>query len=318
MAELNRTIESYLQQEVVSGFSGAVLVWHEGGMLINGVYGSLKGQEVSRSHRFCLASLGKQFTSAAVLKCVQRGLLTLDSSIADFISDVPPEKHPITVLNLLAHTSGWLQSYAGETHPDRDSAIAAILAQPLASKPGSVFHYSNDNYQLAAGLIEIVSGITYQEFAITELFTTAGLENTGQLDAKSVLQLAPALEPFPTRFSNPSWGQQGYYSTTQDLYRWYTALRSEEVLQKEWVDKMFAPVVPIREGASALGWFIGATETGVKRIFSRGNEDFGANSLFYAYPEHDTIIIVLTHTGNKDEEISYSRAIHHWIEKRII
>ncbi|MGH7712171.1 MAG: hypothetical protein ACREOG_12845, partial [Gemmatimonadaceae bacterium] len=50
-------------------------------------------------------------------------------------------------------------------------------------------------------------------------------------------------------------------------------------------------------------------------IFTRGNEDFGPNSLVYVYPDREIVIIVLTHAGNADAQRSWSRVIHAQIEQ---
>jgi hypothetical protein len=80
------------------------------------------------------------------------------------------------------------------------------------------------------------------------------------------------------------------------------------------VSTLFAPVAPIKEGSAALGWFVGATESGERRIFVRGNDDFGPNSLIHIYPDRDLVVIVLTHAGDKNEDISWSRAVVATIE----
>ena len=73
---------------------------------------------------------------------------------------------------------------------------------------------------------------------------------------------------------------------------------------------LFAPLVKIGEGHAALGWFIGTTPGGEQRIFTRGSDELGSSSLLYAYPQSDTMIVVLSRAGSKDEEMSWSRAVH--------
>lgn len=87
-----------------------------------------------------------------------------------------------------------------------------------------------------------------------------------------------------------------------------------EILSGPAQAELFKPVVQISEGESALGWFIDRSPKGASRIFTRGNEDFGANSLIYFYPESGSIIIVLTHAGDANEDFSWSRLIHQELE----
>jgi hypothetical protein len=63
-----------------------------------------------------------------------------------------------------------------------------------------------------------------------------------------------------------------------------------------------------------LAWFRGRSPLGRPFIFTRGNEDFGANSLIYAYPNSEIVIVVLTHAGNADDQRSWSRLVHAQIQ----
>jgi len=119
--------------------------------------------------------------------------------------------------------------------------------------------------------------------------------------------VAPARGETPVRLSKIEWGGEGVYSTADDLFRWYRAVRSGSVLSISSVKHLFAPVASIQEGQAALGWFIGRTEHNQTRFFTRGNEDFGANALVYAYPNAAIVIIVLTHAGDASDEVSWSR-----------
>jgi hypothetical protein len=73
-------------------------------------------------------------------------------------------------------------------------------------------------------------------------------------------------------------------------------------------------IAPVGEGEVALGWFIGHSAFGHLCVFTRGNEDFGPNSLIYFYPESEVLIIVLTHVRSSGDSLSSSRNVHAWIE----
>lgn len=267
--------------------------------------------------RFWIASAGKQFTSAAVLKCAERGWLSLDDRISRFFPSAPSDKRAITVRELLSHTSGFGQSYASEGQIERAAAVQRMLAEPLVDTPGHKFHYSNTNYQLAVAIVEITSGKNYRDFVSTELFGPAQLHDTGFAGTPGAKAVVPARAATPHRLLEPEWGGEGVYSTSHDLLTWYRALRDGVVLSRVSVGELFAPVVPIVEGQAALGWFIGATSKGTKRIFTRGNDDFGPNSLLYAYPSSDIVIVVLTHAGYASNKVSWSRAVHAEIENSL-
>ncbi|MBV8728050.1 MAG: beta-lactamase family protein [Candidatus Eremiobacteraeota bacterium] len=248
--------------------------------------------------RFWIASTGKQFTSAAVLKCQEMGLVHLDDKLSRFFPAAPIDKQSITLLQLLSHTSGFNQSYASENKSDRAAAVQAMLSEPLVDRPGARFHYSNINYQLAVAIVEIASRMAYRDFVRKVLWAPNDLHDSGFAGDPGAHEIAPALNPTPDRLQKESWGGEGVYSTAPDLYRWTQALQSDRVLSAASLTQLWHPVAPISEGQSALGWFIGTNQRGDQYIFTRGNEDFGPNSLIYIYPKSSTEVVILTHAGN--------------------
>ena len=312
---LAATIDRAIEEEVRKGFSGAVLVARGKYRIVDRGYGSVRSSPVRSETRFWIASAAKQFVSASILKLVERGLLDLRDPLAKFFRDAPADKRTITVEQLLAHLSGLDNSYVSEGLADRDTAVKLMLAEPLAEKPGKKFRYSNSNYQLAVAVVEIVTGRSYKEFVVEELWRPAGLRNTGFSGGAGSRQVAPAVADTPLRLTKSEWGGEGVYSTTGDLLKWYRALQSGQLLFAESMKRLFTGVTPIGEGQSALGWFIGRTEKGATRIFTRGNEGFGANALVYLYPETHTVIIVLSHAGQANPDTSWSRLVHNKIEK---
>lgn len=312
---LAATIDRAIEEEVRKGFSGAVLIARGKNCIIDRGYGSIRSFPVQSRSRFWVASAAKQFVSAAILKLVERGLLDLRDPLSKFFPDAPADKRTITVEQLLAHISGLDQSYVSEGLADRATAVKRMLDEPLIEKPGTKFRYSNSNYQLAVAVVEVVSGRSYKEFVLEELLHPAGLRNTGFSGDPGGRIVSPAVADTPARLGKSEWGGEGVYSTTGDLLKWYRALQSGLVLSPASVKRFFTGVTPISEGQTALGWFVGRTEKGATRIFTRGNEGFGANALVYVYPETDTVIIVLSHAGQANDDFSWSRLVHNKIEK---
>lgn len=306
------TLDRIARSEMAHGFSGAVLVARGDRVLLDEGYG--KG--ITKDARFWIASSGKQFASAAILKCLEKGWLTLDDPLSRFFPNAPADKRAITIRQLLSHTSGLDQTYASEGATGRDDAVARMFSHPLIDTPGAKFHYSNDNYQLAAAIVEVASGDDYQAFVTRELFRPTGLRGTGFAGSPGAKAVVTGRDATPARLATASWGMEGVYSTTSDLWHWYRALHNGTVLKPADAALLFTPVAPIQEGKTALGWFIGATEKGAARIFIRGNEDWGPNSLLYAYPDSKTVIVVLTHAGNANDDLSWSRFIHAKLEKQ--
>lgn len=301
-------LDTIVGERAGQGFAGSVLVAEGPRVLLSRGYGSAGGAPIAADDRFWIASTGKQFVAAAILLLAERGELSLDDPLGRFFPDAPAALAPVTLAMLLSHNSGIGQSYASEGRPDRASALAAMFAEPPEGEPGSGFRYSNSNFQLAAAVVEAVSGTAYRDFVRDNLFAPAGLAGTGFAGDGGA---TAAIEgPLPPRLAGRSWGSEGVYSTAPDLFRWVRALRSGGILAPADAARLFAPVpgVAISGGGAALGWFTGRTAGGTAFVFTRGNEDFGANSLIYVYPERDVTIVVLSHAGDAGE-LSWSRTI---------
>jgi CubicO group peptidase (beta-lactamase class C family) len=293
-----------------SGFSGSVLIAEKGRVRIFRSVGSMRGVPVQRDARFWIASSGKQFVSAAIMLLADRYELSLNDSVAKFFPECPEDKRKITILQLLSHTSGLAQSYVSEGQTSLAIAVARMLAEPLAGDPGDKFRYSNSNIQLAAAIVEQVSGSTYSDFATKNLFAPTGMKRTGFAGSSDADLVSPIVGELPRRLRAAYWGEQGVFSSAGDLFRWYSALRSGKILTKSSEEMLFKPAAQIQEGHAALGWFTSTSANGKDAIFTRGNEDFGANSVIYAYPSRDVVIIILTHAGDADQDLSWSRKLH--------
>lgn len=304
-------LDRQLGLEAEAGFSGAVLVSRRGTVLLDKAYGAVDGTPMRPSTRFWIASMGKQFTAAAVLHAEERGLLHLADPLSRFFPDAPADKARLTLLQLLTHQSGLPQRYVAQGVSDRSAAVRLILGQPAESSPGTRFSYSNDNYCLAAAALEVATGRRYEAYVRDALLRPSGLKDTGFAATTGAHLVAPARQARPSRLSRRDWGTVGaggMFSTTRDLHAWYAALRGGKVLGPESVALLFTPYVAISEGTSGLGWFLSRPDDRVKRVFTRGNDSFGPNGLVYAYPDADVVVVILSHAGQKDGEISFSRS----------
>ena len=211
------------------GFSGTVLIARDNKILLDQGYGfaDLKKTERTKTDtKFYIASITKNFTAVAILKLVEQKKLRLDDAIARFFKEVPADKRSITIHHLLTHTAGLAQNYAADGIADRHDAVKAVLTQPLKSTVGEKFGYGNEDYNLLAAIIEIASGLTYENFFREQLLRPAKMSNTGFWGDKTIKgePIASTNRPIDPQ---PNWGFRGgvgMYSTAGDLYKWQQAL----------------------------------------------------------------------------------------------
>jgi CubicO group peptidase (beta-lactamase class C family) len=92
--------------------------------------------------RFQIASVSKQFTAAAVLLLADRGVLSVDDPVRNWLDGCPAAWEPVTVHHLLSHSSGLVHWHAlpglDLTRPAAASELLGSFASaPLLSPPGS-------------------------------------------------------------------------------------------------------------------------------------------------------------------------------------
>jgi len=181
--EIDSLIRGAMRQERVPGM--ALLVMRSGKVVRLSTYGLANVEHqvlVKHDTVFQSGSLGKQFTATAVLLLQQRGQITLDDPVGKYLPPGPPEWAPMTVRELLDHTSGIHDSEedGGEIFDLRreysDAEMIGILqSYPLSYPPGSRWKYNNSGYILAGIIVTRVAGMFYGDFLIHDVFRPLGM-----------------------------------------------------------------------------------------------------------------------------------------------
>ena len=147
---------------------------------------------------FWIASMSKPMTATALMMLVDEGKVKLDDPVEKYLPEFKGQwmiaeqdkdhmllkrpKHPITVRNIRRHTSGLRPTSVMETPtldllPLRD-AVRSYAMTPLQFDPGSQYQYSNAGINTAGRIIEVVSGMPYEEFMQKRLFDPLGMKDT--------------------------------------------------------------------------------------------------------------------------------------------
>lgn len=218
-------IDRVIRAEVDSGFSGVVLVAHGDLIVLRRGYGPDVVSRPTPSTRFRIASITKSFTAAAILILTNRRQLSLENSIARFFPRAPADKRDITLEQLLTHTAGLGASYSGGGIHDRAAAVRAILSHPLAYQPGHGYRYGDDDYELLAAVLEVVSGRSWEEVIRREVLVPLGLRHTGfecELSETAAWQRSSLCAGHRADWGHR--GANGMWSTVDDLLTWARAL----------------------------------------------------------------------------------------------
>lgn len=306
--DLGQRLDQHLTRLANFGFSGSVLVAKGRQIIFHKAYGladRARNIPVTTATVFDIASITKQFTAAALLRLEMAGKLKTSDSINKFFPGVPADKSAITLEHLLTHTSGFEQVLAGTESVTRDQFIAGIFKQPLASKPGTTYAYSNAGFTLLAALIEIVSGQTYETFLSEQLFKPAGMTGTGFYEDKARWEaslVARGYDEAVDRGAPTEWkpdyrfrGSSYVLTTAGDLFRWEMALKNDSILSKEAKRKFFSASAQTDEPGRYYGYGWVSEKTPRRTtLMSHDGIGFGFNSIFQRYVDEDVTVVALS------------------------
>ena len=195
---------------------------------------------------YSVASVTKTVTAIATLQLVDRGRLDLSDEIREYVSvwdDVPGE--PITVHDLLSHSSGMPLDYGGQREPLFSETAPT---SPLVTREDRIRHangatdrrieepagylYSNLGYQILGEIVEVVADRTHAAFVERELIDPLGMDRSrvghGEVsdvadDAMTGYEIddgVPVETPFDLEAGmDPPYAAGGMVSSVTDLAR---------------------------------------------------------------------------------------------------
>ncbi len=257
---------------------------------------------------FWIASMTKPVTAAALMILVDEGKVKLDDPVSTYLpefADVcvldesdkanPVRRRParaMTVRDLLRHTSGMPFKSAAEA-PTLDGlplkdAVASYARTPLHSDPGAKYLYANTGINTAGRVIEVTSGMSYEQFLDRRLFAPLGMTDTtfwptdaqakrvakvykptkdGKgMEERSIEYLGYPLTDRAKRFPMPG---GGLFSTAEDVAKFGRMvlnggeLGGKRVLSAAAVKEMTTRQTPAAMKESyGLGWAVSGTGYG--------------------------------------------------------
>ncbi|HPA17777.1 MAG TPA: serine hydrolase domain-containing protein [Verrucomicrobiae bacterium] len=151
---------------------------------------------------FWIASMSKPITAAALMILVDQGKVSVDDPVEKYLPEFRGQmvsekgganqkptsgtphapRHPILVRNLLSHTSG-LAFKSPMEQPTLDQGTLAIRVKSYAKlnlefEPDTKYQYSNAGINTAGRVIEVVTGMCYEDFLQGRLFDPLGMKDT--------------------------------------------------------------------------------------------------------------------------------------------
>jgi len=236
---IDSILETFNQSTRLPGY--ALCIVHKGEVIYTAERGKASitdNIKITQTTQFNIGSLTKQFTGASILLLAEAGKLSLTDDIHKYISELPDYDYPITIQQLLNHTSGIRDHVELATLMSAEKNELNTFAEMLAwqkkypnlnAPPSTYFAYSHTGYMLLALIIERVAGMSYTQYLQTNIFTPLGMLNTYVEEGKTNI-LRDGSTHYELNNSNSKakkaeayispLGASGIISTSADLAKW--------------------------------------------------------------------------------------------------
>ena len=335
LQRINEMVQRYIDNKQIAGAVTAVA--RRGRVVHFGAHG-LMDLESKRPMRpdtlFRLASTTKPVTGVAIMVLMEEGKLRLNDPVSRFLPEfkeakvavkeaadaelrLVPASRPITVRDLLTHTSGLASGGAGSAEAEKvfqsrtdTETLAGLIprlgAVPLDFHPGSQWRYSGlAGIDILGRIVEVASGQPFDQFLRQRIFEPLGMKDTFFVvpDDRQA-RLATLYRRTPQgleTMSNFGWlesktyfsGAGGLVSTAEDLLRFAQMLlnggqlngkrilspRTVELFSTNHVGEMFVGQLG-RPAGMGFGFTVEVVEDAVRAGSRRSNGSYGWDGAF--------------------------------------
>jgi CubicO group peptidase (beta-lactamase class C family) len=279
-------LDSLLATFPKKGPGGVVLVMDNNTVICAGEYGFAdiewnipNGPDV----KYRIGSLTKSFTALGILQLAERGKLSLEDKVSNWLPESSVDEN-IKIKHLLSHTSG-IQKDKKE----------------LISIPGERMNYSNYGYILLGQVISKIAGVPYGQYIEENIFRPLEMFNSGYDNSIKILPgRASGYQIDGNLITNARFidmeapgAAGGLYSTLHDLSLFAKSLYGTKIFSTDLLEMAFTPF-KINDGSSSrygLGWMVN-NFNGWREV-SHGGDIDGFNCYFAHFPDKKRTVIVL-------------------------
>ena len=186
-AFLDGIMAAHMETHHIAG--ATISVVKDGNLFFAKGYGSAdikyKKPVLAERTLFRIASISKLFTWTAVMQLVEQGKLDLNTDVNTYLKDVqipPTFPQPITLTHLFTHTPGFedIMTYAARK-PEELIPLGQFIRTRMPTRvwpPGQFTAYSNYSTALAGYIVELVSGIPFEEYVEQNIYKPLGMEHS--------------------------------------------------------------------------------------------------------------------------------------------
>jgi CubicO group peptidase (beta-lactamase class C family) len=260
---------------------------------------------------FRLASISKLFTWTAAMQLVEQGKLDLDADVSRYLDFAIRGAGPITLRNLMTHTTGFEEVVRDiiVTDPKKYLALREFLVQNQPNRlfaPGTVPEYSNYAVGLGSYIVQRVSGERFEDYVATHIFAPLGMTHSTfyQPPPKALQELPSQGYPSSTRDAaigfelfSPA-GAGGISSSAADMGRFGQMLLNggeldgQRILKQDSLSEMWKPQFRANDQLPPIGLgFYQAWRNDLKWIGHQGDL-VAFHSLFFVEPQQKLVLFI--------------------------
>jgi D-alanyl-D-alanine carboxypeptidase len=333
-AQFQTLIDSYAKK----GLPGIVLlIRDENGFYIgsSGMADIKKGIEAQACHISKIASITKLMLATSIFRLQEQGKISVNDPVSKFISKDVLDKiengnEPLTVLNLLNHTSGifdvikstgfYLEVLNNPSkHWEEEELLKFVYGQTkmFEFNPTDTANYSNTNYMLLSMIVEKAAGKSVSQVLHDEIFNPLGMHDSyyfyhDALPEDKIMQGYFDLYNNGTLLNLSNWntgsgnGYGGVYSTVWDMYLFIDALYAKKTLLTQTsLNQMltFHHSVESRRqlGAGCQKDFIDIGNPEKDFAWGHRGRDLSYSADLFYFPEHKAIMSLMVNYGTDGE-----------------
>lgn len=337
LAEKAGKIEELIKANVTSlkPFSGSVLVAQNGKIIYTGAFGYSNLNKRTKNtidSKYFIGSLTKQITTVAILQLIEKGSLSFDDKMSNWLPQINGSDK-ITIHHLLSHQSGLRR----DSHQDYDENVShleralSVKNDTLLFEPGSKSKYSNVGFYVLTHILEEVSGMKYEEYFNQFIFKPSGMNNTGVRKTRKQyikglsIGINKAIDEYGVDdFAHANYfdsyslaGGGSLYSTASDIYKFHVAVEEGKLLSTNSIKLMKKRWSLENEPRpfNTYGWEVWdySNDKGPYFIYDFSGRINGYKAMHRYYIKENIVVIMLTNS-----EFSERSTLGHNIYKIIM
>lgn len=174
-------------------FSGTILIAKDGNIVFENSYGlqnKENGIPNKNNTKYNIGSIGKEFTAIMILQLMQENKLSLNDNLGKYLTFFSNDAaSKVTIKNLLTHSSGFGDYIMNpefmrnkDNYKELSELLKLISKEQLEFEPGSGKKYSNSGYCILGGIIESITGKSYQENMKERILDPLSMNSSGYID----------------------------------------------------------------------------------------------------------------------------------------